>query len=101
MAIRQSETMDRQIRQSHPQNQGLTRALSFFDVICLGINSVVGAGILLFPGNLCSLAGDAALWVFPLCGGRFVGRLEITSAAPQECPFSVAVPRDAREAFGP
>ena len=68
MAIRQSETMDRQIRQSHPQNQGLTRALSFFDVICLGINSVVGAGIFLLPGQLCSLAGDAALWVFPLCG---------------------------------
>ena len=68
MAIRQSETMDQQIKQSHPQNQGLTRAMSFFDVICLGINSVVGAGIFLLPGQLCSLAGDAALWLFPMCG---------------------------------
>ena len=58
MDIRQSETMDQQIKQSHPQNQGLTRAMSFFDVICLGINSVVGAGIFLLPGQLCSLAGD-------------------------------------------
>ncbi|MFN3530930.1 MAG: APC family permease [Candidatus Brocadia sp.] len=50
------------------ENQGLTRALGFFDVICLGINSVVGAGIFLLPGQLYSLAGGAALWVFPLCG---------------------------------
>lgn len=50
------------------QNHGLTRALGFFDVICLGINSVVGAGIFLLPGQLSSLAGRDALWVFPLCG---------------------------------
>ena len=68
MAIRQSEIMDRQTKQSHTQNQGLTRAMGFFDVICLGINSVVGAGIFLLPGQLCSLAGDAALWLFPMCG---------------------------------
>jgi len=68
MAIRQSETMGQHIKQSHTQNQGLTRAMSFFDVICLGINSVVGAGIFLLPGQLRSLAGGAALWVFPLCG---------------------------------
>ena len=67
MDIRQSETMDHQIKQPHSQNSGLTRAMSFFDVICLGINSVVGAGIFLLPGQLCSLAGNAALWVFPLC----------------------------------
>ena len=60
--------MGQHIKQSHTQNQGLTRALSFFDVICLGINSVVGAGIFLLPGQLCSLAGDAALWLFPMCG---------------------------------
>ncbi len=68
MAIRQSEIMDQQTKQSHTQNQGLTRAMGFFDVICLGINSVVGAGIFLLPGQLCSLAGDAALWLFPMCG---------------------------------
>ena len=50
------------------QNNGLTRALGFFDVLCLGINSVVGAGIFLLPGQLCSLAGSNVVWVFPLCG---------------------------------
>lgn len=60
--------MDRQRKQSHMQNRGLARALGFFDVICLGINSVVGAGIFLLPGQLFSQAGSDALWVFPLCG---------------------------------
>ena len=39
-----------------------------FDVICLGINSVVGVGIFLLPGQLFGLAGKSAIWVFPLCG---------------------------------
>ena len=51
MAIRQSETMGQHIKQSHTQNQGFTRAMGFFDVICLGINSVVGAGIFYYLGN--------------------------------------------------
>ncbi|MCF6155306.1 MAG: amino acid permease [Candidatus Brocadia sp.] len=50
------------------QNHSLTRALGFFDVICLGINSIVGAGIFLLPGQLSGLAGSYALWMFPLCG---------------------------------
>lgn len=50
------------------QKHGLNRALGFFDVICLGINSVVGAGIFLLPGQLSGLAGNNAFWVFPLCG---------------------------------
>ncbi len=50
------------------QKHVLIRTLGFFDVICLGINSVIGAGIFLLPGQLYSLAGNAALWVFPLCG---------------------------------
>ncbi|HHT9130799.1 MAG TPA: APC family permease, partial [Candidatus Brocadiaceae bacterium] len=50
------------------QKYSLTRTMGFFDVICLGINSVVGAGIFLLPGQLCYIAGSGALWVFPLCG---------------------------------
>lgn len=42
--------------------------MDFFDVTCLGINNVVGAGIFLLPGQLCNAAGAGALWVFPLCG---------------------------------
>lgn len=60
--------MDHPGKQSLPQRGGLHRAMSFFDVACLGVNSVVGAGIFLLPGQLCSLAGNAALLVFPLCG---------------------------------
>lgn len=50
------------------QNKGLPRVLGFFDVLCLGINSVVGVGIFLLPGQLFSLAGSSVVWVFPLCG---------------------------------
>jgi basic amino acid/polyamine antiporter, APA family len=50
------------------QDHGLTRTMSFFDVICLGFNSVVGAGIFLLPGQLCGMVGSGAIWVFPLCG---------------------------------
>lgn len=50
------------------EDSGLTRSMSFFDVTCLGINCVVGAGIFLLPGQLCGLVGSGALWVFPLCG---------------------------------
>lgn len=60
--------MSHQVQPPHSQNHGLTRALGFFDVICLGINSVVGAGIFLLPGQLSGLAGSGAVWVFPLCG---------------------------------
>lgn len=50
------------------QDPGLTRTMSFFDVICLGFNSVVGAGIFLLPGQLFGMIGSGAIWVFPLCG---------------------------------
>ena len=60
--------MGHQPKQFNVQNHGLSRAMGFFDVICLGINSVVGAGIFLLPGQLYGLAGNNAVWVFPLCG---------------------------------
>lgn len=68
MVVRQSEIVNHKAMQAHMRNYGLTRALGLFDVICLGINSVIGAGIFLLPGQLHYLAGGAALWVFPLCG---------------------------------
>ncbi|WKZ17209.1 MAG: amino acid permease [Candidatus Jettenia caeni] len=60
--------MNYQTKQSQMHNPHLIRTMGFFDVICLGINGVVGAGIFLLPGQLFSLAGTGALWVFPLCG---------------------------------
>lgn len=57
------------MRQSHnTQNPSLIRAMGIFDVVCLGINGVVGAGIFLLPGQLSGLVGSGALWMFPLCG---------------------------------
>ncbi|KKO20075.1 MAG: hypothetical protein DCC43_14160 [Candidatus Brocadia sp.] len=50
------------------QNKQLRRELGLFDVACLGVNSVVGAGIFLLPGHLSGLAGREAVWVFPACG---------------------------------
>lgn len=50
------------------QNHGLKRSLRFFDVTCLGINSVIGAGIFLLPGQISGLAGRNAVWVFVVCG---------------------------------
>lgn len=68
---------------------------------CLGINSVVGAGIFLLPGQLSSFAGRNTVWVFPLCGilcfmialcfAEMGGRYDTTGGAYLY----------AREAFGP
>jgi len=53
---------------SEKQGHGLTRNLGFYDVVSMGFNSVVGAGIFLLPGQLDKLVGMGALLVFPLCG---------------------------------
>jgi len=50
------------------EHNGLTRALNFFDVVCMGFNCVVGAGIFLLAGQLDNLVGIGSLLVFPICG---------------------------------
>jgi amino acid transporter len=45
-----------------------TRVLSLFDVLCLGVNAIVGSGIYAFPGQLAALLGPAAFLAFGLCG---------------------------------
>jgi amino acid transporter len=47
---------------------GARRALSLFDVLCLGINAIVGSGIYLFPGKLAALLGPASFLAFATCG---------------------------------
>ncbi|MDR4508214.1 MAG: amino acid permease [Candidatus Brocadiaceae bacterium] len=68
MDIRQSEIME--YLPKHPDNQKghLKRVLGTFDVICMGFNCVVGAGIFLIVGQVQSLAGNGVFLVFPLCG---------------------------------
>ncbi|MBI4062986.1 MAG: amino acid permease [Elusimicrobia bacterium] len=46
----------------------LKRELNFFDVFCLGVNSIVGSGIYLFPGLLAGALGPASITVFPVTG---------------------------------
>jgi basic amino acid/polyamine antiporter, APA family len=44
------------------------RQLSLFDVVCLGVNAIVGAGIYVFPGSLAMLLGPVSFFAFGLCG---------------------------------
>lgn len=60
--------MDMREKSVMKEHRGLARELNFFDVVCMGFNCVVGAGIFLLAGQLDSLVGIGALLVFPLCG---------------------------------
>ena len=44
------------------------KLLSRFDVLCLGINAIVGSGIYAFPGMLAERLGQASFIAFALCG---------------------------------
>lgn len=46
----------------------LSRSLSLFDVVCLGINGMVGAGIFLLPGKLSAVSGRSSILIFIICG---------------------------------
>ncbi|MEK7288106.1 MAG: APC family permease, partial [Elusimicrobiota bacterium] len=79
----------------------MRRELKFFDIFCLGLNSIIGSGIFLFPGLLAGHLGPASILVFPLTG---------LCLAPVAWCFSVLASRYdstggpylyARDAFGP
>jgi len=44
------------------------RPLSGIDVLCLGINAIVGSGIYAFPGLMAQQLGSASFLAFGLCG---------------------------------
>lgn len=46
-----------------------TRPVSAFDVLCLGVNAIIGSGIFLLPGKIDALLGAASVWVFAACAG--------------------------------
>ena len=48
--------------------QKFSRLLNRYDIICLGINGIVGAGIFLLPGRIAALAGPASIFLYLLCG---------------------------------
>lgn len=50
----------------------MKRQLRFFDILCLGINGIVGSGIFLFPGKLIGGLGPLSILQFALCGLLFI-----------------------------
>ncbi len=50
------------------QNKKLLRSMGLFDVVCLGINGIIGAGIFLLPGKLAAVSGPFSIIVFVICG---------------------------------
>ncbi|MDV5165267.1 MAG: APC family permease [Candidatus Scalindua sp.] len=42
--------------------------MNLFDIVCLGINGIIGAGIFLLPGKLAAVAGQSSILVFVICG---------------------------------
>ncbi len=50
------------------QRQKLSRSMGLFDVVCLGINGTIGAGIFLLPGKLAAAAGQSSILIFAICG---------------------------------
>ncbi|MBI2070857.1 MAG: amino acid permease [Elusimicrobia bacterium] len=46
----------------------MKKELRLFDILCLGVNAIVGSGIYLFPGLLAGRLGPASVLAFPLCG---------------------------------
>ena len=70
-----------------PIREILPRRLTGFSLWLLMVNGVVGAGIFGLPGEVARLAGNAGVWIFPICalfilpivlvfaylGSRFVG----------------------------
>ncbi len=50
------------------QGQKLSHSMNLFDVVCLGINGIIGAGIFLLPGKLAAVAGSSSILIFLICG---------------------------------
>jgi len=79
----------------------LKRELRFFDVLCLGINAIIGSGIFLFPGIMMQQVGPASIFAFlgtgvllipvALCFAQLSARVRATGGP---CLY-------AEEAFGP
>lgn len=46
----------------------MKRELRFFDILCIGVNAIVGSGIFLIPGRLVAGVGPASVVLFVVCG---------------------------------
>lgn len=50
------------------KEQKLSHSMNLFDIVCLGINGIIGAGIFLLPGRLAAVSGSFSILVFFICG---------------------------------
>ncbi len=50
------------------KEQKLSHSLNLFDIVCLGINGIIGAGIFLLPGKLAAVSGHSSILIFVICG---------------------------------
>jgi len=75
--------------------------ISFFDILCLGTNAIIGSGIFLLPGLLVRETGPASIAAFAVCGTLLVSvalcYAELGSIFTRNGGSYVY----AREAFGP
>ncbi|HLD46055.1 MAG TPA: amino acid permease, partial [bacterium] len=46
----------------------MKRELRFFDILCIGVNAIVGSGIFLIPGRLIGGMGPASILLYVVCG---------------------------------
>lgn len=46
----------------------MRRQLKSFDIVCLGVNAIVGSGIFLMPGRMVAGAGPYSILLFLFCG---------------------------------
>ncbi len=66
--------------QSHLQDKKMNKKMTFWSIVLLTINSVIGTGIFLSPGGVAKQAGSMAPWIY-ICAAAFAAVLAITFAA--------------------
>lgn len=77
------------------------RRLTLLDVFCLGVNSIIGSGIFLFPGKLAKTAGPSSVFAFLICGLLLVTIALCYAEMAGICKRNGGAYVYAREAFGP
>lgn len=77
------------------------RALTLFDVACIGVNAIVGSSIFLFPGRLAGLLGPASILAFGLTGLLLISVALCFAEAAGRFDGHGGPYLYAREAFGP
>lgn len=79
----------------------MKRELRFFDILCIGINSIVGSGIFLFPGKLAGFLGPASPLAFLLCGILLIPIALSFASLGSRYETTGGTYLYARDAFGP